>query len=84
MSPARRTGTEPATARSATRLRLVLACFGALTCAIATVWLADVAAQHTGRARSVVTVLAVLVLVGAVVAVADAVVLVRRRRSDRV
>jgi Family of unknown function (DUF6343) len=78
-----RTGTEPATARSPLRLRLVLASFGAVACGLATIWLVALAREEDGTARTVVTVLCVISFAGAVVAVADAVVIIRRRRSGR-
>lgn len=74
-----RTGTEPSTARSPQRLRLVLAGFGVVACGVATVVFLVLAGQHHGGTRTVLQVLAAAAVVGAVVAVVDAVVLVRRR-----
>jgi hypothetical protein len=81
MANSKRTGTEPATARSPLRLRLWLAGFGVLACGVAALWLGQQARQHQGSAHTMLILLAVAALVGAGAAVVDVIVIVRRRRA---
>ncbi len=77
-----RAGNEPATARSALRLRLLLAAFGALFCAAAAagmLWVAEADPDH--RVRWVLG--AVFFAAAAVAAVIDLVVIVNRLRDER-
>jgi hypothetical protein len=75
-------GTEPATAKSPLRLRVVLAVFGVFACVVATIWLGASARDHAGTARGVLLSLAVVVAVAGLVAVADLVVLTKRIRGQ--
>jgi hypothetical protein len=79
--PSRRDGSEPVTARSALRLRTWLAAFGVLASTVAAAWLANEAGGREGSARTALTVLAIVAVLGAAVGVVDLVVLVRRRRT---
>jgi drug/metabolite transporter (DMT)-like permease len=78
-APSSRNGSEPATARSPVGLRMVLAVFGVLACGVASAYFLEAARSRTGTSRNVLSVLAVLALLGGVVAVADYVILTRRR-----
>lgn len=71
----RRTGTEPATARSPLRLRMILAGFGLVACLVLAGW---AWAQATGRAAGPLRGVAVLAIVGALSAIVDLVVLRHR------
>ena len=81
---ARRTGTEPQTARSPLRLRMVLAGFGLIACTVAAVFFLDEAQHQAGSTSTALTVAAAAAGVGALVAIVDLVVLARRwRLRDR-
>jgi hypothetical protein len=74
-----RAGTELATARSPLRLRMVLAGFGLLVCVGAGLW----AWWSRDVDRTAMPVLALLAALGALVAVVDLAVMIRRRRARR-
>jgi hypothetical protein len=78
----RRTGTEPVTARSALGPRTWLAAFGVLACAVATVVIGSLALDRSGSDRVVLTVLALVALLGVIVGVVDLLVLSERRRHS--
>jgi uncharacterized protein DUF6343 len=78
-----RAGTEPMTARSPLRMRLGLALFGVVVCAVAATWFAAEASGRAGTARTVLTALSVVAALAAAVAVADLAVRVRRLRRAR-
>jgi len=80
--PMERVGNEPATARSPLRLRLVLALFGAVSCAAGvagSLWLAAADDRHQLRW----TLAAVVFAAASVAALLDAVVIVNRLRDER-
>ncbi|KOG41137.1 DUF6343 family protein [Streptomyces decoyicus] len=81
-----RTGTEPVTARSPLRLRLILASAALVVFTAATVRLAmgaHSAGPHDSPSATVLLVLAVVCGVLALAAILDLVVLRRRMRSQR-
>ena len=75
-----RSGTEPATARSPVRLRLVLAVFGVIVCLAVAVVAWSLRDEGHPTAMAVVGIVAVA---AAVVAVVDLVVLERRLHRTR-
>ncbi len=77
---ARRTGTEPRTARSPLRLRMVLAGFGVIACTAGAVFFLVEAGHQGGSTSTAFIVAAAAAGVGAVVAIVDLVVLMRRWR----
>ena len=77
---ARRTGTEPQTARSPLRLRMVLAGFGLIACTLAAVSFLIEAQHQAGSTSTALTVAAAAAGVGALVAIVDLAVLGRRWR----
>lgn len=74
-----RTGTEPVTARTATGARTWLASFGVVACAVAAVVLGLLALDRDGSDRSLLTVLALIAMVGVLGGIVDLAVLGRRR-----
>ena len=77
-----RTGSEPVTARTAIGARTGLAMFGVIACAGAAVVLGTLAMDRQGTDRAVLTVLALLAVLGMVGGVVDLLVLSRRRRQS--
>ena len=77
--PQPRSGTEPANARTLTRARIVLAGFGLVACVVASVWLLYEAKQGDPADATFLVVVAGFCAAGALIAVADLVVLLRRQ-----